>query len=108
MDKGIRGIQESQLESEKWQDEVSHLTKLDQTDRGKLGKRREKQERKRRRREKLHLFSIISGYRTIDFRRSKRQSSSTGRERRIETRIHFFFDKLYEVGVFLLLGLILI
>ena len=40
--------------------------------------------------EKLHLLSRIYGDRVVDFRPSKRQSSSTRRELRVGTRIWGF------------------
>ena len=74
------------------------------------GEEKEKEKRKKekkKRREKLQLLSRISDYQTIDFHRSKKESSSMQRELRIETKIRVF-TKLLDVGVFLLYGLILV
>ena len=73
---------------------------------GEKGKREER-ERGRRRREKLHLLSKFDGDRIIGFHRSKRQSSSTPRGFRIETKIGEFRQVPRGRG-FLLLGLILV
>ena len=43
-----------------------------------------------RRSEKIQLLSRISGYQIVCFRRSKRKSSSTRRELRVDTRIRGF------------------
>ena len=47
----------------------------------------EERERKRRRREKLHLLSRFDGDRTVGYRLSKRQSSSTLRGLHIKKKI---------------------
>ena len=60
------------------------------------GKRREREKERgekkeeERRSERLHLLSRFYGDRAVDFRRSKRQSSSTRRELRVGTRIRGF------------------
>ena len=67
---------------------------LDQT--GGMGEEergREKKEeggRRRREREKLHILSSFSGDRTVDSHRSKKESSSSRQELRVETGIMEF------------------
>ena len=58
-------------------------------------------------REKLILLSSFLGDPTVGVRRTKRQSQSPQRELCVGTKIGEF-DKLQEVGVSLLLGLILV
>ena len=50
----------------------------------------EGRKRRIRRREKLHLLSSFSGNRTVGFRRSKRESSSSRQELQVETGIREF------------------
>ena len=57
---------------------------------GEKKEKKEKIERRRRRREKLHLLSSFPGDRTVGFRRSKRESSSSRQELQVETRIGEF------------------
>ena len=82
----------------------------------KFGGERKNEERERERKEKkegekmskkLHLLSRIYGDRATGFHRSKRQSSSTRRELRVDTRIWGFCQTL-RGRVFLLLWLVLV
>ena len=75
-------------------EETSYLncgTKFDgeRKSREKEKERKEKREEEKRS-EKLHFLSRFYGDQIVDFRRSKRQSSSTRRELRVGTRIRSF------------------
>ena len=53
-------------------------------------KKRKQKKEEEKMSEKLHLLSRIYGDRIVNFRRSKRQSSSTRRELHVGTRIRGF------------------
>ena len=75
--------------------EIFQLNQVDQFggregEKGGEEKRKKRKERRIKDSEKLHLLSKIYGDRTVGFRWSKMQSSSTRRELRVGTRIWGF------------------
>ena len=75
-------------------EETSHLNCWTKFDGERKSREKEKEIKEKREAEKmsekLHFLSRFYGDRTVDFRRSKRQSSSTRRELRVGTRIQGF------------------
>ena len=70
--------------------ESSWNNSIERGEKGEKEKERKEKKEEEKRSEKLHLISRIYGDRAVDFRRSKRQSSSMQREFRVGTRIRSF------------------
>ena len=81
-----------------WHDEISHLTcwtKQFGGGRGKLQGKEKEREKREKMRERLLIFSSFPEDPTLSVRRSKRQSSSSRRELRVETELGSL-DKLQD------------